>query len=72
MSTRTLKAAYGIPELAEMGGMRPDQVRRLLVSNGVKLSKNGRIYVVFLSELKRALPDLWESILDRLEVVKAA
>jgi len=60
-----LKAAYSIPELAEMAGMPRGKVRRMLDSNGVQLRRNGRVYVVFLSALRRALPDLWDSIQDR-------
>jgi hypothetical protein len=60
-----LKAAYSIPELARMSGMHRHKVRRLLEANGVELGRQGRVLVVYLSALKRALPDLWEGILDR-------
>jgi len=67
-----LKAAYSVPELAEMSGLQVDRVRRMLVSNGVKTERNGRVIVVYLSQIKRAMPDLWESILDRLALTQAA
>jgi len=60
-----LKAAYSIPELAEMSGMDRHRVRRMLESNGVELKRSGRAILVFTSALRRALPDLWDSILDR-------
>ena len=63
-----LKACYSIPEIAHMAGISRWQVRRLLDANGVELGRNGRTRVVFLSALKRALPELWDSILDRVSV----
>jgi len=60
-----LKACYTIPELAELAGISRWRVRRLLEKNGVQLGRNGSDRVVYLSALKRALPDLWDSILDR-------
>lgn len=72
MTKPKLKAAYSIPELAEMSGLDVDRVRRILKSNGVTLSRNGRVYLVWLSDLKRCLPDLWESIQERLSIIRAA
>jgi hypothetical protein len=60
-----LKAAYTIPEIAALAGISRGRARRILESNHVELRRNGRVIVVYLSALKRALPDLWESILDR-------
>lgn len=59
-----LKATYSVPELAEMAGITRHEMLRVLRSNGVPLARNGRKIVVFLSAFKRAMPDLWESILD--------
>ena len=69
MKRAKLKAFYSVPELAEMTGVGRGQLRRLLESNGVVLHRNGRKLVVYLSDIKRSMPDLWESTLDVLAVV---
>lgn len=59
------KAFYSTGELATMTGTDRRQLLRLLRSNGVEIARSGKKYVVFLNGLKQALPDLWDSILDR-------
>lgn len=61
-----LQAWYTIAELRELTGRSRWEVRGLLKSKGVELSKSGRKDIVYLVALKRALPDLWDSILERL------
>lgn len=65
MGRAKLKACYTLSELASMSGISRWRVRRLLERNGVAIAKSGSDRVVFLSALKKALPELWDSILER-------
>ena len=57
-----LKVAYSVPQLARLAGMSRWSMVRLLRSAGVTLHRIGHKRLVFLSEVRRALPALWESL----------
>jgi len=59
-----LKAAYSIPELAEMMNRDRHWVRRWFEAQGARLDRNGRAITICLSEIRRAWPAAWESIQD--------
>lgn len=64
-----LKVAYTVAELAEMAGENRRKMRRLLISNGVKLHKRGaRGDVVMVSQIRQCFPDLWSSLIDRIRL----
>jgi hypothetical protein len=56
-----LKACYTVRELAEDSGLTRWQVIRLLNRAGIS-SRIGRQRVVYLSVLRKSLPELWESM----------
>ena len=57
-----LKVSFSVPELARLAGMSRWAMGRLLRTAGVVIHRSGHKRVVFLSEVKRALPALWESV----------
>jgi hypothetical protein len=57
-----MKAVYSVGELAKLTGLSRKRILKLLQERGVNLSKDTRPMYVFLSELQRALPELWESL----------
>mgnify|MGYP001545818214 CR=1 FL=1 len=61
-----LQAWYTMSQLKDLTGRTRWEVRGLLRASGVEFSKSGRKDIVYLVALKRALPDLWDSILERL------
>lgn len=65
MARAKLRACYTLSELAAMAGISRWRVRRILERGGVEIHRNGSDRLVYLSAIKRALPDLWDSILDR-------
>jgi hypothetical protein len=60
-----LRAVYRIPELARLAGISRWRMRRLLEEGGVELSRSGRMRLVYLADVQRALPVLWESLMQR-------
>lgn len=69
MAEPRLKVAYTVRELAEMAGENRRKMRRLLLSNGVKLHKRGRYAdVVLLSQIRQCFPELWSSLLDAVRM----
>ena len=59
-----LKAVLSVSELARMANLSRHQMARLLRRSEVVFHRNGRKRLIYLSELKRAMPTLWESIQD--------
>jgi hypothetical protein len=57
-----VKAVYKIPELAELAGVDRHMMRRLLDRNGVTLERIGTDFIVYLSHIRVAMPDLYDSI----------
>ena len=60
---RAPRPVYSVPELAELVGITRFAMARLLQSAQVPLWRSGRKHLVFLAELKRAFPVLWEIVL---------
>lgn len=62
----SLKAVYGVAELARMAGVHRNTMTRLLRSNGVPLvGESGHKKHVLLIELKTAFPGLWASMVEK-------
>ena len=57
-----LKAVFSVTDLAVMANLSRHQMARLLSRAGVKFQRVGRKRLVYLSELRHALPSLWDSI----------
>ncbi len=57
-----LRALYTVKALAEIAGVSPRVLRRLLGRHRVRFLMQGRARFVALSELRRAVPVLWESL----------
>lgn len=70
--TTTLKAAYGVSELAAMAGLSRFQVHRLLVSRKVPTTEIGKKVLVPLVGFKMAFPEIWDSIVVRLSLPHTA
>jgi len=68
----TLKALYGVPELARITGIGQDTMRRLLRKRGIELVRVGRTIYVPLSELGKRVPQMWQSIMDAERMRHAA
>ena len=60
-----VRATYTVAELSRMTGMSQHRVKQALKRNGVNLVADGgsQSPTVPLSEFKRALPEVWESVL---------
>jgi excisionase family DNA binding protein len=56
------KAVYTIGELAKLTGLSRYKTLRMVEKAGVKVHRSGKIFVVFLSELQAAFPELWRSL----------
>lgn len=70
-STATLKATYTVAELARLAGYDdPRRMARLLRASGVPIRSRtqGRSGEVTLSDVRRADPALWDSILERAAI----
>jgi hypothetical protein len=63
-----LRACYSIPMLALLAGMTRWQMERWLLSVGEHLIKQpggpGTLRQVYVHELRRASPEMWNSLLD--------
>lgn len=60
----TLKAWYYVHELAELSQQEGWRMRRWLKKHYPEiLQRNGQDYFIFLHDLQRELPGLWNSIL---------
>ncbi len=57
-----VQALYSIAALARAVNVSTFTLRRLLRSNGVELVRGGRALFVPLSEIRRKIPPLWESL----------
>ncbi len=67
---KSLKAAYGISELAELMGSDRQRVLRLVRKHGLvpQNHKHRQKIEVPLSRFRDALPELWDSVLLRLQL----
>jgi plasmid maintenance system antidote protein VapI len=63
-----IKVVYTIPELARMLRISRFRVARLLKASNVQTRRSGRSILVFLSEIKKALPELWESMQEQADL----
>lgn len=63
-----LQLFYTMADLVEMIGQDPRTIRRWLRSNGVRISKIGRRYIVWLCDLVSAIPEVERSIANAIPV----
>ena len=66
-AVRTLRAFYTIGELAEMAGVSKYRLVVQLRAEGVQFRtrRRGAPTVVCLSQIKKAWPDLWDSLIEK-------
>ena len=66
-----MKIMYTISELAAMSGETRWKLGRLLKANKVTLypTGEGRKKVIMLTQLRKAFPDLWDSIQERARLM---
>ena len=57
-----LRAILSVPELAALANVSRFVMGRLLVAAGVPMHRRGIRRLVYLADLKRRIPVLWESI----------
>ena len=57
-----VQALYSVARLARFANVTRHVLRRVLRSNGVVLVNGGRSLFVPLSEIRRKIPPLWESL----------
>jgi hypothetical protein len=57
-----VRALYPVPILARACGVTQQRMARLLRANGVALVHSGRSIIVPLSEIRRRIPALWDSL----------
>jgi hypothetical protein len=57
-----VRALYSIAALARFGDVSTYVLRRVLRSNGVAFVRSGRALCVPMSEIRRKIPPLWESL----------
>ncbi len=63
---------FYLVDLADLAGMTPKRLRKLLESGGVKMLQSGRRVVVSRVELRDTLPQIYEALLQRLRTRAAA
>ena len=65
-SKLNLRAAYTVPEIAALFGWSTRRARRMLQKLGILRQPGGprSSYYVYLGDLKRENPVLWESLMD--------
>jgi len=68
----SVKASYSVAELAKWAGMSRCVTLTLLKSEGVTFARRGRVIVVYLADVRRNAPDLWQSVLDRHHLIRLA
>jgi hypothetical protein len=64
------RAVYSIAELASIGNVSRQSLGRLLDACGIEFVYAGRTALVPLSEIRRKIPPLWESILAAEKVLQ--
>lgn len=69
---RTLRVAYSVAVLASIGNVSRHLMKRLLQKNGVVFLRVGRVLFVPLSEIRRRIPPLWDSLVKLEETLCAA
>lgn len=62
MTTTRPRAVWSVRELADMTGLSPKQVRRLLTSNGVHVDRIGSRWYVARASFRLAFPELYASV----------
>jgi len=68
MNTREFELAvlFSLTELATLCGVSRKRLLRLLETNGVKVLRAGRRFVVSRVALSEALPDVYEGLRERV------
>lgn len=59
-----LKPSYSVAEMASLLRMPAHRARRLLEKLGVLSADGGRTRVVWVSALRKAAPEVWDSIVE--------
>ena len=59
-----LAAVLTVPQFAKLAGVSRRRMHRILDAANVPPRRLGLMRLVFLTDLKFALPDLWESICE--------
>jgi len=57
-----VRAFYSVPALAQIANVSADMMRRLLRTNRLELLRVGRVLLVPLSEIRKKVPPLWDSL----------
>lgn len=57
-----VRAFYSVPALARIANVSADMMRRLLRTNRLEFLRVGRVLVVPLSEIRKKVPPLWNSL----------
>lgn len=66
------KAVYSIAELASIGNVTRQSLGRLLRACGIEFVHAGRTALVPLSEIRKRIPPLWESLVATGRVQRMA
>ena len=61
-----LAVFFSLGDLAELAGMSKKRFRLILESAGVKLTRSGRYLLVCRVELREAMPQVYEALLQRV------
>ena len=59
-----LRAVFSVTELAQMAGISRHAMSRMLKATAVPIRRTGHKRHVFLSDLRIAMPYLWQSMRD--------
>ncbi len=62
---------FSLPELAELSGLSSKRLRHILETSGVKLTRSGRCMLVCRVELREAMPQVYEALLQRAQSLGA-
>jgi hypothetical protein len=58
---------FTLPELAELSGLTSKRLRHILETSGVTLTRSGRYVLVCRIELREAMPQVYEALLQRAQ-----
>jgi hypothetical protein len=67
-----VRAFYSVGELARAANVPAYRLLRILRRNGVAFLRVGRLYYVTLTEVRRKIPPLWESLCMTEELRRGA
>jgi len=56
---------FSLPELAELSGLSSKRLRHILETSGVTLARSGRCLLICRVELREAMPQVYEALLQR-------